>query len=71
MLVNERIAVLSLKRKFDKKSICKLQAPTDEKEDEDKHIFYAQLQEVIDEIPYHDVKKKIGDFNVILGKEEY
>lgn len=43
---------------------------TKEKEEEDEGIFYALLQEVMDEMIYQDLMIMIDDFNVKVGKEE-
>ena len=38
-------------------------------EDEEKERFYEQLQGILDEIPVHDIKIFMGDFNAQIGAD--
>lgn len=69
--VNERIVTVRVRGKFGNISICSVHAPIEDEEGEEKDIFYAQLQRVIDDMPTHDVKMIMGDFNAKVGTEEY
>lgn len=42
-------------------------APTEDGDDAFKDGFYNQLQDTITEIPQHDVKLVLGDFNTMLS----
>ncbi|KAL4153361.1 hypothetical protein QTP88_001194 [Uroleucon formosanum] len=44
-------------------------APTEDKEDEVKDIFYENLDNVCDRIPTNKVKILLGDFNAKIGQE--
>jgi len=41
-------------------------APTESASDREKDLFYDQLQNVLDDIPSHDIKLIMGDFNAKL-----
>ena len=42
-------------------------APTNEYDDDEKDLFYSQLQDVVDSIPQRDLKICIGDLNAKFG----
>ena len=68
--VNERISYLRIKGKFFNYSIINIHAPTEEKCEEEKDIFYSRLENTYDTCPRYDVKIVIGDANAQIGKEE-
>ncbi|KAJ8410488.1 hypothetical protein AAFF_G00193920 [Aldrovandia affinis] len=49
-----------------KVTIVQVYAPTEVASEEEKDIFYTQLQGVLEEIPSYDIKLLIGDFNAKL-----
>ena len=69
--VSERIATIRIKAKFFNISLICVHAPTNDKDDEAKDVFYASLENVYDSCPSHDVKIVLGDFNGKLGGENF
>jgi hypothetical protein len=65
-----RISKLRLRGKFHNYSIVCAHAPTEEKSDHEKDIFYKLLQRAQDSCPVHDVKIVIGDFNAKIGHDD-
>uniref|UniRef100_A0AAY5EEC4 Rho guanine nucleotide exchange factor (GEF) 1a n=1 Tax=Electrophorus electricus TaxID=8005 RepID=A0AAY5EEC4_ELEEL len=61
--VNNRIITARFQSRHAKTSIIQVYAPTEDSDDDQKDTFYGLLQDTIDEIPTHDVKFLIGDFN--------
>ncbi|KAK1804744.1 hypothetical protein P4O66_003596 [Electrophorus voltai] len=61
--VNDRIITARFQSRHAKTSIIQVYAPTEDSDDDQKDPFYGLLQDTIDEIPTHDVKLLIGDFN--------
>jgi len=43
-------------------------APTEEKSDDSKDIFYAELEQVFSHFPKYHIKILLGDFNAKLGE---
>lgn len=60
-----------MKTKFRNTTFINTCAPTEEKEEEKKDNFYAQLEGVYDMAPSNDVKIVLGDKNANIGKEEH
>ena len=57
-------------------SIIQCYAPIEDADDEEKDDFYAQLQEVLEVVPKHDVLLVTGDLNAKIesdntGFEQY
>ena len=67
--INERIAKIKLKGRWFNITIITAHAPTEDKEDEEKDLFYSTLQEVYDNVSGHDIRMIIGDMNAKVGKE--
>ena len=44
-------------------------AATEEKDDAVKDAFYANLEDLFDKYPAHDIKIVLGDFNAKVGQE--
>ena len=61
--VNERIATIRIKAKFFNISLICAHAPTEDKDDDTKDIFYELLEDTYDRCPGHDIKIVLGDFN--------
>lgn len=53
--LNDRICKIRLKGKFRNVSIVSAHAPTEEKPDEDKEIFYETLDEVLSQLQRYDL----------------
>ncbi|XP_073848775.1 uncharacterized protein [Musca autumnalis] len=67
--VNERLAAIRIKAKFFNISFICAHAPTEEKDEQTKDVFYERLEETYDRCPAHDIKIILGDFNAKIGKE--
>lgn len=67
--INEKNCKLRLKGKFFNYSIINVYAPTDEKEDQEKEVFYEEIEKTIQECPHNDIKIVIGDLNAKIGRE--
>lgn len=66
---SERIIVITLKCKWFNLSIVNVYAPTEDKEDNEKDLFYSEVQKVIDEVPKHNILMVVGDMNAKVGRE--
>jgi len=69
-MVNERLCVLRIKGRFKNYSLVNVHAPHNESSEEDKDEYYELLANIYDELPAHDIKIVLGDFNAKVGKEE-
>jgi hypothetical protein len=45
-------------------------APTEDKYDDTKNIFYGELEHVFDQFPKHCINILLGDFNTQVGRED-
>ncbi|XP_019618826.1 PREDICTED: uncharacterized protein LOC109465826 [Branchiostoma belcheri] len=61
--VNDRIITARFQSRHGKTTIVQVYAPTEDADEVDKDDFYEQLQDTFDNIPSHDVKILMGDFN--------
>lgn len=67
--VSDRICYIRIAgRLFDLVNI-NCYAPTEDKNDDIKDIFYEKLEAVYDSLPIHCVKMVVGDFNSKVGRE--
>ena len=64
--VNDRIITARFQSKHAKTTIIQAYAPTGNSDEEEKNYFYAQLQDVFDQVPNHDVTILMGDMNAKL-----
>ena len=69
-MVNERLCVLRLKGRFKNYSMINVHAPHNESSEDDKDAYYELLEKTYDDLPAHDIKIVLGDFNAKVGKEE-
>ena len=67
--VDERMCTLRIRGKFFNYTLINVHAPTEEKQIEDKDIFYEKLVRVYDEAPKRDIKIILGDLNAKVGRE--
>ena len=67
--INHRIIRARFYSRFAKTTIIQCYAPTDPSEDEEKDLFYSQLQEQIDRTPRHDILIVMGDLNAKVGAD--
>ena len=68
--VNERIILARFYSKFLKTTVIQVYAPTEDSTEEEKDVFYEQLQAVLNKTHKHDIKIVMGDFNAKVGKYE-
>jgi hydroxypyruvate isomerase len=66
--VNDRICYIELECRWFNVILINGYAPTEDKEDEVKDIFYENLDNVCDRIPTNKVKILLGDFNAKIGQ---
>lgn len=69
--VNERLCTLRIRGKFFNYTLINVYAPTEDKDNEEKELFYEKLVEVYDGAPKRDIKMILGDFNAKVGREVY
>jgi hypothetical protein len=69
--VDERLCTLRIRGKFFNYTLINVYAPTEEKDNEVKELFYEKLVEVYDGAPKRDIKIILGDFNAKIGREVY
>jgi len=67
--VNDRICHMELECRWFNVILIYRYAPTEDKEDEIKNIFYENLVNECDRIPTNKVKILLGDFNAKIGQE--
>ena len=61
--INDRLSTLRMQGKFFNISLINVHASTEDKEEEEKDLFYGRLARIIDVCPRHDLKIILGDFN--------
>ena len=61
--MNERLAKIRIKAKLHNISLICAHAPTEEKDEEVKSAFYANLEDLYDKCPSLDIKIVLADFN--------
>jgi endonuclease/exonuclease/phosphatase family metal-dependent hydrolase len=66
--INERICKLRLKGKYNI-TIINIHAPTEEKDEDTKERFFAELQQIQGKVPKHDLLLILGDYNAKIGRE--
>lgn len=67
--INPRIATLILKTDNFDMVIINVHAPTKDKEEEEKDMFYAALEDTFNQSK-GDIRLVLGDFNAKIGREE-
>ena len=66
--VSERCVMIRLRVAGVWMMLVQVYAPTDDRDNETKDEFYAQLQEVVDRVPRGDKVVVLGDFNAMMWK---
>lgn len=67
--IDERLCTLRLKGKFFNITLINAHAPTEDKDDDVKDVFYETLQNAYNNAPTRDIKIVLGDFNAKIGRE--
>uniref|UniRef100_A0A182NDQ1 Endonuclease/exonuclease/phosphatase domain-containing protein n=1 Tax=Anopheles dirus TaxID=7168 RepID=A0A182NDQ1_9DIPT len=67
--INDRLCTLRMRGKFYNISLINVHAPTEDKEEEEKDLFYGRLAKTIKSRPRHDLIIILGDFNAKIGRE--
>jgi hypothetical protein len=68
--VVERICVLKIKTRSQNMSVRNVHAPTEEKEESEKEVFYQKVEETYDSCPSNNIKILLEDWNAKMGTEE-
>ena len=69
--MSDRLIMARFNSKYVKLTLLTCYAPTEAVDEEEKDVFYDQLQSAIDAIPFHDVLLVIGDLNARTGSVMY
>jgi hypothetical protein len=64
-----RICSLRIRVIFFNKTIICVHAPTEEKDEMQKDVFYEEMERIYMKAPKHDIKVVMGNFNAKVGKE--
>ncbi len=67
---NESLCMIRVKSQFHNITLFSVHAPTEDKPDLIKDVFYDELGTAYASAPANDVKIILGDFNAKIGKEE-
>ena len=65
--LRERLIMAKFNSKYAKLTVITCYVPIEDAEEEKKDVFYDQLQQVIHEVPSHDVLCVIGDLKARVG----
>ena len=65
--VSDRILTARFHSKYAKLTVVICYSPTEDSEEEEKEVFYDQLQKTVEDTPVHDVLLLLGDFNAKVG----
>ena len=66
--VNDHIITVRFQSRHVRATFIQVYAPTEESDDADKNAFYGQLQDVMNDIPNHNVKLLIKDMSAKIDK---
>ena len=69
--VNERICKLRIRGKYCDLSLFSVHAPTEDKEEREKDVFYNELEKAIRAVSTYDLIIFLGDLNAKVGKEQF
>ena len=61
--MSDRLIMARFNSKYVKLTLLTCYAPTEDPEEQEKDVFYDQLQSAIDDTPSHDVLLVIDDLN--------
>ena len=66
---NSRIITARFKSRHSKRTVVTVYAPTEDASEDDKDEFYQHCQEVLSNIPSHDIVVLMGDFNAQISSD--
>ena len=66
---NSRIITARFKSRHSKTTVVTVYAPTEDASEDDKDEFYQHCQEVLSNIPSHDIVVLMGDFNAQISSD--
>lgn len=69
--IDERLCSLRIRGKFFNYTLINAYAPTEDKDNDMKELFYEKLVEVYDRAPKRDIKIVLGDLNAKIGREVF
>jgi len=67
--VSDRLSYIVLKGRWRNIIVVNVHAPSEEKSNEAKDIFYEELEQVFDYFPKYHMKMLLGEFNAKVGRE--
>jgi len=67
--VSDRLSYIVLRGRWRNTIVVNVLAPSEEKSDKGKDIFYEELDQVFDHFPKYHTKMLLGDFNAKVGRE--
>jgi exonuclease III len=70
-VINYRIAILIVKAKLFDIIFIYVHAPTEEKSQEEKEEFYAEIEDILSRINNSKIRIILGDMNAKIGKEQF
>jgi hypothetical protein len=65
-----RLCKIRLRGNFFNYSLINVHAPTEDKDEDEKGLFYEDLHSLYASCPKNDIKVILGDFNAKIGKED-
>jgi exonuclease III len=68
--VSDRMSYIILKGCWCDIIVLNVHAPPEDKDDDIKHSFHKELEEVFDQFPKYHMKMLVGNFNAKLGRED-
>jgi endonuclease III-like uncharacterized protein len=67
--VSDRMSYITLRGRWCRSIVLNVHAPTEDKTDDLKDIFYEELEHVFDKFPKYHAKIVLGDFSAKAGRE--
>ena len=67
--VSDRVSYIAMRGRCCNTIVLNVHAPSEEKSDESKDIFYEELEQDFDHLPKYHTKILLGDFNAKVERE--